>query len=180
MNNEYSVRDKLTLLLLSAGVICFGVIFPDSLSTHVKIVHFAAHFGMSFLLALSFYLICTLKLRVPKSFAYKLLIITTLFIGVIYKLWEISSQGAFGTSDFSVIIDRAGVMTSMSQNLSGLMAAMFVIESLLHKNLVFSMLNAENNLRVNSLGHIEDRQPQEPTPVVQLNKPSQLSAVGEN
>ncbi len=165
--------------MLSACVVCFGVVFPDSLSTHVKIVHFAAHFGMSFLLALSFYLICTIKFRAPKSFAYKLLIITTLFIGVIYKLWEISSQGAFGTSDFQVIIDRAGVMTSMSQNLSGLFAAMFLIESLLHKNLVFSLPHSVTNLRVNSNGHIENRK-QESTPVVPINSPNHFSAVADN
>ena len=73
MNNEYSVKDKLTLFLLATGVFCFGVILPDSLSTHVKLVHYAAHFGMSFLLALCFYMICTVKMKISKTISYRFL-----------------------------------------------------------------------------------------------------------
>ena len=124
MNNEYSVKDKMILLLL-AGVVCFGVVLPDSLSDHNKLVHFSAHFGMSFLLALCFYMICTVKMRISKLFSYTVLITATLFIGVIYKYWEIATQGMIGNYSFHTIMDRTGVMTSMSQNLSGLLAPCF-------------------------------------------------------
>jgi hypothetical protein len=140
MKNVYSVRDKLTLFLLAAGVLCFGLVLPDSLSDHVKFVHFAAHFGMSFLLALSFYMICTVKMRISKTFCYTLLVITTLLIGVVYKYWEIASQGSFERNSFSVAIQQAGVLTSMSQNISGLLAAMLLIEGLVDRNLIMSVL----------------------------------------
>jgi hypothetical protein len=62
-----------------------------------------------------------------------MLITATLCIGIIYKIWEIS--GMLGNYSFHNIMDRTGCLTSLSQNLSGLMAAMLVIESMLHKNL---------------------------------------------
>ena len=105
MNNEYSVKDKLTLFLLATGVFCFGVILPDSLSTHVKMVHYAAHFGMSFLLALCFYMICTVKMKISKTISYTVLVSATLLIGVIYKYWEIATQGMIGNYSFHAIID---------------------------------------------------------------------------
>src|ERR1700692_4751365 len=96
MNKQYSAKDKLTLALLTSGVLCFGVVLPDSLSDHNKLVHFSAHFGMSFLMALCFYMICTVKMHISKSISYKVLILSTLFIGVIYKFWEIFPQGNIG------------------------------------------------------------------------------------
>jgi hypothetical protein len=146
MNNEYSVKDKLTLLLLATGMVCFGLVFPDSISDHVKIVHLAAHFGMSFLLALCFYIVCTIKMRITRAFSYTVLITATLLIGVVYKLVEIASLGEIGTLPLQTIIDKAGVMTSMSENLSGLLAAMLVIEGLLVKNLVMSVARATKTI----------------------------------
>ena len=142
MKNEYTVKEKLTLVLLGTGVCCFGLILPDSLSTHVKMVHFAAHFGMSFLLALSFYLVCTVKMHTSKNFSYMVLILSTLLIGVVYKYWEIATQGMIGKYSFSTVMEWTGAMTSMSQNLSGLMAAMFLIESLVEKNLIMSVVRS--------------------------------------
>ena len=146
MNNEYSVKDKLTLLLLATGMVCFGLIFPDSISDHVKIVHLAAHFGMSFLLALCFYMVCTIKMRISRAFSYTVLITATLLIGVVYKLVEIASLGEIGTLPFQTIIDKDGVLTSMSENMSGLLAAMLVIEGLLVKNLVMSVARASKTI----------------------------------
>jgi hypothetical protein len=51
MNNEYNVKDKLTLFLLATGVFCFG---SRRTSTHVKMVHYAAHLN-EFLLPLLLY-----------------------------------------------------------------------------------------------------------------------------
>jgi len=144
MNNEYTVKDKLTLLLLASGVFCFGLILPDSLSDHVKLVHFSAHFGMSFLLALCFYLLCTVKWRISKSFTYTILIAATLFIGIVYKFWEIALHGEIGTLPILTIMDRSSVMTSMSQNLSGLLAGILLIEGLLDRNLIVSAYRSGN------------------------------------
>jgi hypothetical protein len=144
MKNQYSVKEKLTLILLAAGVLCFGAILPDSFSDHVKLVHFSAHFGMSFLLALCFYFLCTIQLRFSKIFSYAVLISATLLIGVFYKSWEIATQGTLERVNLSRALEMTGVMTSMSQNLSGLMAAMFMIEGLVHRNLIMSVLRTGN------------------------------------
>jgi hypothetical protein len=154
MNNEYSVKDKLTLFLLATGVFCFGVIFPDSLSTHVKMVHYAAHFGMSFLLALCFYMICTVKIRISKTISYSVLISATLFIGVVYKYWEIATEGMIGNYSFHAIIDMTGAMTSMSQNLSGLLGAILLIEGLLDRNLAHTALKS-GKLHVHNRGNMQ-------------------------
>ncbi len=144
MNNEYTFKDKLILFLLAAGVICFGIILPDSFSDHNKLVHFSAHFGMSFLLALCFYMICTVRMRLSKAFTYTALITATLFIGVLYKYWEIATQGMIGSYSFHTIVDKTGVMTSMSQNTSGLMGAILLIEGLVDRNLIRSVIRAGN------------------------------------
>jgi hypothetical protein len=144
MNNEFSVKDKLILSLLVTGMVVFGVILPDSLSDHNKLVHFSAHFGMSFLLAFCFYMFCTIRMRISKTFSYTVLITATLFIGIIYKYWEIATQGMIGSYSFHTIIDRTGVMTSMSQNISGLMGAMVLIEGLVDRNLSKSVFHTGN------------------------------------
>ena len=143
MNQEYSFKDKLTLFLLATGICCFGVVFPDSLSDHDKLVHFTAHFGMSFLLALCFYMICTIRMRISKGLSYTVLITATLFIGVIYKYWEIATEGMIGSYSFHAIIDKTGVLTSMSQNISGLMGAVLLIEALIDRNLAAPALKPE-------------------------------------
>ena len=142
MNNVYSVKEKLTLILLATGAFCFGIILPDSLSNHTRLVHFSAHFGMSFLLALCFYLVCTVKIKIPKKITYAVLITATLFIGGIYKIWEIATQGMFSNYSLHEIIDLTGVMTSMSQNVSGLLAAILLIEALIERNLIMSVLKS--------------------------------------
>jgi Kef-type K+ transport system membrane component KefB len=139
MKNEYSIKDKLILCLLATGAFCFGVLLPDSFSDHDKLVHFSAHFGMSCLLALCFYMICTVKMRISKSIAYMILITATLFIGIVYKFWEIGTSGMTGNYSFHTILDTKGVAISMSQNISGLLGAIFLIEGLVDRNLVMSV-----------------------------------------
>jgi glucan phosphoethanolaminetransferase (alkaline phosphatase superfamily) len=140
MKNEYSVKEKLILILLMAGICYFGVLLPDSLSDHNKIVHFSAHFGMSFLLGLCFYMICAIKMRMSKILTYMVLISATLFIGITYKYWEIATQGMIGNYSFQAILDSTGIPTSMSQNLSGLLGAVLLIEGLIDRNLAITVL----------------------------------------
>lgn len=138
MKNIYSAKDYFILFLLAAGVCCFGLVFPDSTSDHDKLVHFSAHFGMSFLVALCFYLLCTIKFRISKQLTYIILISATLLIGVLYKYWEITTLGMFEKLNFSTVMVNTGVMKSMSQNISGLMAAILLIEGLVDRNLAVS------------------------------------------
>ena len=149
MKNEYSVNEKLILVVLAAGIICFGILLPDSLSDHNKIVHFSAHFGMSFFLGLCFYMICTIKIRMSKLLAYLVLISATLFIGIIYKYWEIATQGMIGNYSFQVILNYTGLPTSMSQNLSGLLGAILLIEGLVDRNLAITALKSRKIQTVN-------------------------------
>jgi len=137
---KYSAKEKWVLLLLATGVCFFGMAFPESFSSHLQLVHFAAHFGMSFLLALCFYMVCTVKLRFSKIFSYSTLILATLFIGIGYKYWEMASQGMFNRFSFLSALKLAGVTKSMSQNLSGLFAAVLLIESLVARNLVIDVM----------------------------------------
>ena len=147
MKNAYPVRTNLTLILLAAGVCCFGLILPDSFSDHNKLVHFSAHFGMSFLLALCSYMVCTIKIRISKPLSYIIIILATLFIGIIYKFWEISTEGMLDRFNFTRAIEVTGVMKSMSQNISGLMAAILLIEGLVHRNLAVSTLRTDHFYR---------------------------------
>jgi hypothetical protein len=144
MKNVNTVGNNFTLILLAAGMCCFGLILPDSLSDHNKLVHFSAHFGMSFLLTLCSYMVCTLKIRISKPLTYIIIILTTLLIGVIYKFWEISTEGMLERFSFAATIEITGVMKSMSQNVSGVMAAMLLIEGLLDRNLVMSTIRSDN------------------------------------
>jgi hypothetical protein len=142
MKMKYSVKDKWVLILLSVGVLFFGLVFPDSFSDHDKLLHFAAHFGMSFLVALSTYFFCVIRLRASKRLAYCVLILATLSIGVLYKLWEIAPLDIFSRFSFSRAVEITGAVTSMSQNLSGMMAAMLLIEGLVDRNLILSVLRS--------------------------------------
>ena len=180
MNNEYSVKDKLTLFLLATGVFSFGVLLPDSFSTHVKMVHYAAHFGMSFLLALCFYLICTVKFRISKTISYTILITATLLIGVLYKYWEIAIEGMIGNYSLNAIIDLTGAMTSMSQNLSGLFGAMLLIEGLLDRNLAYHPANSIK-LHVNNRGKMQvTSHLQNKMPITNSSAANHFTAIAEN
>jgi len=113
---------------LLAGIVYFGFIFPDSLSDHQKILHFSAHMGMSFFIAVCVYVICNMMLRIRRSRTLIILTIITLFIGAVYKYLEISSQGIFHVYSFGELLRITGCYTSMSQNTAGLLAAILLIE----------------------------------------------------
>jgi hypothetical protein len=144
VTGTYTLKDKIILFLLGAGVVCFGFVFPDSLSDHDKILHFSAHFGMSFLIASCFYAFCTVKMRVSKKISYLVLITATLMIGCMYKYLEI--QELVGHYSFNIIMDRTGCLTSMSQNMSGLMASILVIEYFFPKTPVHSRSFIQANI----------------------------------
>lgn len=115
------------------GIIYFGFIFPDSLSDHTKLLHFAAHMGMSFFVASCIYVVCNLILRMKRATSMILLIVVTTIIGGIYKYLEISSQGMLRNDvNLGFLLRITGCYTSMSQNTSGLLAAILLIEYLVH------------------------------------------------
>jgi hypothetical protein len=115
-------------MALLAGIAYFGFIFPDSLSDHEKLLHFAAHVGMSFLAASFIYIICNIKFRIRKAPSLIILISMTTVIGAIYKYWEISTQEAAHLYSFGDLLKVSGCYTSMSQNMAGVLAAILMIE----------------------------------------------------
>jgi hypothetical protein len=124
-NNTFSKR--LIIFSLIAGIICFGFILPDSTSDHEKILHFSAHFGMSFLLLSVSYAFLNLKWGFSRTGSHIISIGLTLLVGCIYKYAEIASQGILNSFSFGQLMDLTGCYTSMSQNLAGILAGMFII-----------------------------------------------------
>ena len=80
-------------------------------------------------------------MRATKIFTYTILISATLFIGIAYKYWEIATFGMIGNYSFHRIVDSTGIATSMSQNLSGLLGAILLIEGLVDRNLAVAIPN---------------------------------------
>jgi hypothetical protein len=116
------------------GIIYFGFIFPDSFSDHTKLLHFAAHVGMSFLVASCVYVVCNLMLRLKRVASITLLVVITTIIGAIYKYLEISSQGMLDKDwSLGLLLKISGWYTSMSQNTAGLLAAILLIDYVVHR-----------------------------------------------
>ncbi len=120
--------DLLIRLALVGGIVFFGFIYPDSLSDHEKILHFAAHVGMSFFVASCLYVICNIRFRLRKIPSHIILIAVTLIIGAIYKYVEISGEGMLHLYSFGELLTITGCYTSMSQNMAGILAAILLIE----------------------------------------------------
>lgn len=119
---------RIIRIVLFAGIIYFGFVFPDSLSDHQKILHFSAHVGMSFLVASCVYVVCNFMLRISRSRSLVILSIVTLIIGAVYKYLEISGEGMLHAYGLGQLLKVTGCYTSMSQNTAGLLTAILVIE----------------------------------------------------
>jgi hypothetical protein len=122
------VIERLIRLTLLAGIVYFGFIFPDSTSDHMKMIHFSAHVGMSFLLASFIYVFCNIRLRINKKNSIIILMAVTLIIGVVYKYLEISGEGLLHAYKLGTLLEVTGCYTSMSQNMAGILAAILLIE----------------------------------------------------
>jgi hypothetical protein len=142
------ITDTLIVFALLTGIVCFGFIFPDSTSDHNKIVHFSAHFGMSFLISSVVYAFCNIKLGIDNRKSFVLFTVITLIIGSLYKYWEIFNQPS-PDPDFAKILVITGFYTSMSQNIAGIMAAMLIIKYFFSKNAVILPLPKRNLVLLN-------------------------------
>jgi hypothetical protein len=134
--NKKSLADKITNFTLLSGIICFGFILPDSLSDHDKILHFSAHFGMSFLILSFSYALCSLQWKMGRISSYGSAILITLIIGCIYKYKEIASQGILHRFELEDLLTMTGCYTSMSQNISGIFAGLLIIQFVFSKRMV--------------------------------------------
>ncbi|MDR3716306.1 MAG: hypothetical protein P4L51_26170 [Puia sp.] len=128
LQNKRRWKDRLIRAGLISGIVFFGFIFPDSLSDHEKMIHFAAHVGMSFCVASFLYVLCNIRFRIPKKRSHIILIAVTLVIGAIYKYVEISGEGILHLYSLPDLLTVTGCYTSMSQNITGILAAILLIE----------------------------------------------------
>jgi len=119
--------NRYLIAALAAGSILFGIIFPGSLSDHYHLLHFSAHFGMSFLLSNSIYRYCTLKASMRKMRSFMIVLVTVLICGTVYKLIEIFGFYHFGNIPFFTALALTGFYASISLNLAGMMAAFALI-----------------------------------------------------
>lgn len=142
------------MFVMFSGVIYFGFIFPDSLGDHDKMVHFAAHFGMSFLISCLIYAFSRVKLNLKKTSSYLLVIVIPLVAGSIYKWMELISQGKLASFEVGKLFQVSGYYTSMSQNISGILATLLMIRYFLRsRNRISSLtLVKEVNRNNRSIG----------------------------
>ena len=84
--------------------------------------------GMSFFVATVSYVICNIFLRMKRSASFALLVLITLVVGAIYKYWEIAGEGLLHAYSLGTLLKATGCYTSMSQNISGMCAAILLIE----------------------------------------------------
>jgi len=119
--------NKYLIAAFAAGAILFGIIFPDSLSDHYHLLHFSAHFGMSFLISNSIYRYCTLKASMRKMPSFLMVFVIVLICGAIYKLIEIFCFYHLGNIPFFTALALTGFFASMSQNVAGMLAAFALI-----------------------------------------------------
>jgi hypothetical protein len=128
ITKKSKIPERLTRCVLLIGVLYFGLIFPHPFSNHESIVHFAAHVGMSFLLASCVYVICNIRLGISRKNSYIILLSTIFVIGSLYKYVEIAGEGIFQRSySLGYLLQVTGCYSSMSQNLAGALAAILLI-----------------------------------------------------
>ena len=118
----------LTRIVLFIGIVYLGFIFPNSFSDHERLLHFAAHVGMSFLLACCVYVICNVRLRINKARSYIILLVTIFIVGSLYKYFEIAGEGMLRRSySFGQLLTVNGYYASMSLNFAGALGAILLI-----------------------------------------------------
>ena len=105
-----------------------GFIFPNTLLDHHRLLHFAAHVGMSFLLACCVFALCHIRLRISRTKTYIILFATLFVIGTLYKYFEMAGNGMLHRSDslWHLLLIN-GYYASMSLNLAGLLGAILLI-----------------------------------------------------
>ena len=81
---------------------------------------------MSFFIATCLYVVCNMVLHLNRVRSLVILSVVTLVIGGIYKYLEIVDHGMFHFNSLDQLLTVTGCYTSMSQNISGLLAAIWV------------------------------------------------------
>jgi hypothetical protein len=128
MNGSMTVLIYRGIILgLCIASIVFGVVLPRSLADHENLLHFSAHFGMSFLIAHAVYRFCSAHLPLKKMILFIKVFAIAFCIGVIYKLFEIQPCLNANNMPYFKTLMICGFFTSMSQNLGGIFAAFALI-----------------------------------------------------
>jgi hypothetical protein len=123
---EKIIRYKAWIAVFSIISVLLGIILPNSFSDHYKLLHFAAHFGMSFLIANSFYKLLSIKIH-HRFKSFLVVFLSILILGSVYKLFEIHSFLTDTSLSFSRVLLMTGFYTSMAQNFGGMCASFVLI-----------------------------------------------------
>ena len=115
------------IILLMIGAFLFGIVLPGAFTDHDHLLHFAAHFGMSFLIANFIYRLCQLRFSMTNPRSFGVVFIFILVLGVIYKLCEIYFFYGLHDTPFFTALSITGFYASISQNVAGMLAAFAVI-----------------------------------------------------
>ena len=123
MKKTNSFFYRFLFVAMGLCILIFGVIIPHSLSDHYHLLHFAAHFGMSFLLAHSLYQFSSHLMSGNKIYLFASVGSVILVLGGIYKLIEIFWFDNLRNMPFFLALRISGFRNSMCQNFAGILAA---------------------------------------------------------
>jgi hypothetical protein len=123
MKDTNSFYYRFLVAVMGFCILLFGVIIPHSLSDHFHLLHFAAHFGMSFLLAHSLYQFSRHFLTGNRVYLFALVASVIMVLGGIYKLIEIFWFNNLREMPFFFALKISGFRDSMCQNFAGILAA---------------------------------------------------------
>ena len=120
---------RLIILALLIAVVMLGIVSPASFSNHYKLLHFSAHYGTSFLVAYFLYKLCTVRLRMRKTYSFITTFIVAFIFGAIYKYFEITGNTKIDihSMPLSKLLELTGFYFSMSQNIAGILSAYALI-----------------------------------------------------
>jgi hypothetical protein len=125
--NSKILKYQLIIITLLASAILLGIVFPGSFSDHDTLLHFSAHFGISFLISFVLYKILTIRFQWPRLTSFVIVFLVILAFGAIYKIFEISGNSLIQYLPFSKILRVTGFYISMSQNTAGILCAFALI-----------------------------------------------------
>jgi hypothetical protein len=118
---------KYFAIVLLIGSVLFGIVLTGAFTDHYHLLHFAAHFGMSFLVSNFIFRLCQLRFSMTNRNSFKVVFIVILVLGVIYKLCEIYLFYGMRNFPFFTALSITGFYASISENIAGMLAAFALV-----------------------------------------------------
>jgi len=121
--NSKIIKYRLILIMLLLSAALLGIVIPGSFSDHDSLLHFSAHFGISFLMAFLLFKMFTIRFQLQRSTSFVVVFLAILIFGAIYKVFEIIGNPLFHSFSSVEILRITGFYISMSQNIAGILFA---------------------------------------------------------